>query len=305
MTHIFVIKGLGTFISNLTEMFDNYNIFEVSNTEELQDDFKEVKTGDTIIIEWGNELADIITNNIINADDIQVIIRIHSYEAFDGYIDKINWDVVDKVIFVSRYVKNLVCNKYPDLKRKSYFIPNRININNFTLKSSFNRIKIAYVGHINFKKGGILLPQAINSLHKANENFEFHILGDIQNIRLKLYFDMFKEKHKDIKIVMYDWIEQSKVNSWLEDKDMILCTSLLESQNLSVMQAMLKGIKPLIHRFVGYDYIYPEKYTWETMDELINDALFGHYNPYEYRDFVKKYMFENTDYELFIKESIK
>jgi glycosyltransferase involved in cell wall biosynthesis len=249
MIHIFVLKTLNSFIHNLTDMLEeDYNIVEISKVEEIRDSFQDIKQGDTLIIEWANELAQIITNHIQNADEIKIIIRVHSYEAFDGYVELVNWDVVDKVIFVSKFVRDFVCKKFPDLKRKSFFIPNRINVNEFTFKSSFDIKKIAYVGHINFKKGGMLLPHAMKALR---DDFEFHILGDFQDIRLKLYFDAFMEKNPDINFKLYDWIPQEEVNNWLEDKDMILCTSLLESQNLSVMQAMLKGIKPLIHHFVA------------------------------------------------------
>lgn len=306
MTHIFVVKGLDAFIHNLTDILDeDYNIIEISEAKDIRASFQDVKKGDTLIIEWANELAKLITNNLKNADEIKVVVRVHSYEAFDGYVELVNWDVVDKVVFVSKFVRDFVCEKFPDLKRKSFFIPNRINAKEFTFKSSFDIKKIAYVGHINFKKGGILLPHAIKALQN---DFEFHILGDFQNIRLKLYFDSFMKRNPNINIKIYDWIPQEEVNEWLEDKDMILCTSLLESQNLSVMQAMLKGIKPLVHNFVGAEYIYDKDFLWFDINELQGKALKNDYNPARYREFVKKYMYEGTDEEAFrtfLKEEIK
>lgn len=300
MTHIFVLKELNAFVHNLTDILDgDYNIVEIVETKDIREGFKDIKIGDTLIIEWANDLAKIITNNLKNSNEIKVIVRVHSYEAFDGYVELVNWDVVDKVIFVSRFVKDFVCEIFPDLKRKSFFIPNRIDAEKFTFKSSFDKKKIAYVGHINFKKGGILLPQAIKALHDANNEFEFHILGDFQNLRLKLYFDFFTKEHPDIIIKKYDWIPQEKVNEWLEDKDMILCTSLLESQNLSVMQSMLKGIKPLVHKFVGADYIYDKDFIWFDTNELKEKSLKDDYNPERYREFVKEYMYKGTDEKAF------
>lgn len=304
-THIFVLKHLNQFINTLLPVIQDsdYRLHQIEYTKDIENAFQDIQAKDTIVLEWGNELAETITNNIRNSDEVKIVVRVHSYEAFNGMVEKIKWDVVDKVIFVSKYVQQYVCDLIPEIKDKSYFIPNQIDVNEFSFKNKrSNEIpKVAYVGHINFKKGGILLPHAMQQLAIVNPKTEFHVLSKIQNLRLRLFMQEFIKSNKNINIKIHEWIPQEEVNNWLEDKDYILCTSLLESQNLSVMQAMLKGIKPLIHNFVGAEYIYPKEYLWSNFEELKHMFAERKYNSLEYREFVKQYMYDNNDMKEFLK----
>lgn len=81
---------------------------------------------------------------------------------------------------------------------------------------------------------------------------------------------------------------QDNLDKWLEDKNYILCTSILESQNMSVMQAMAKGIKPIIHNFVGAKGIYNNNYIWNTIDEAVEIINDKEYSSQEYRKFIKE-----------------
>jgi len=44
---------------------------------------------------------------------------------------------------------------------------------------------------------------------------------------------------------------QDDVNAWLEDKDYYISPSILETYGMSIVEAMAKGIKPVIHNFYG------------------------------------------------------
>nr|WP_225897404.1 glycosyltransferase [Clostridium botulinum] len=77
----------------------------------------------------------------------------------------------------------------------------------------------------------------------------------------------FKERKKGFNIA---YVGQKDINKWLEDKNYLICTSVLESQGLGIMEAMSKVIRPLIHNFVGAKEVYPEKYVWNSLDDIIN-----------------------------------
>ena len=95
-----------------------------------------------------------------------------------------------------------------------------------------------------------------------------------------LYFkQMIKELKLENNITFTGW--QDNLDKWLEDKNYILCTSVLESQNISVMEAMSKGIRPLIHNFVGANNIYPNRYIWNTIDECVDMLNSSYYNSSE------------------------
>ena len=165
-------------------------------------------------------------------------------------------------------------------------IPNGIKINDLDFKERTKGFNIAYVGYLNFKKGPMLLLHAFHAIYKRNANFKLFIAGRFQEPRYKLYFNQMIEKLGLQENVIFEgW--QSDINQWLEDKQYILSSSLLESQHLSTMEAMAKGIMPLIHNFVGANTIYPEEFIWSTIDDLTSMIEKGNYNSLDYRRFVE------------------
>ncbi|WDU83957.1 glycosyltransferase family 4 protein [Caloramator sp. Dgby_cultured_2] len=54
----------------------------------------------------------------------------HSYEAFTDNIKNVNWENIDKVIFVSENLKQIVTKKVNIEEDKIEVIPNGINLKN-------------------------------------------------------------------------------------------------------------------------------------------------------------------------------
>ncbi len=50
---------------------------------------------------------------------------------------------------------------------------------------------------------------------------------------------------------------------------------------------MTKGLKPLIHNFVGARGIYPDKYLWNTIPDFVRMATEDDYDPAEYIGFIE------------------
>ena len=54
------------------------------------------------------------------------------------------------------------------------------------------------------------------------------------------------------------------------------------------MEAMCKGVKPLIHNFFGSEMIFKKDYIWSSIDDLVK--MLSHnskYDSYTYRSFIK------------------
>ena len=82
------------------------------------------------------------------------------------------------------------------------------------------------------------------------------------------------------------WIDD--VPAWLKDKQYIVCTSVLESQALGIMEAMACGVKPLIHNFVGARGIYGKQHLWNSIPEFVQMARSPDYDSAAYRSFVEE-----------------
>ncbi|WDU83958.1 glycosyltransferase [Caloramator sp. Dgby_cultured_2] len=131
----------------------------------------------------------------------------------------------------------------------------------------------------------MLLLHTFKAIYDKDNRYKLYIAGEFQDERYVLYFNqMIKELGLENNVFFEGW--QNDLDKWLEDKNYILCSSLLESQNLSVMQAMAKGIKPIIHNFVGAKYIYPEYLLFNKIDDVLI-MLNLDYNSNFYREYIK------------------
>lgn len=282
----FVKSGLDNFLQDVIDgLSDEYETRKIIATEYKQID-EGMKWADICWFEWCDELV-AYGSKLDMAQDRKIVCRLHSYEAFTDYITQVNWSNVDKLICVGEFIRNLVLKKTDIDKEKTDIIPNGIDIDKYNYKERGKGFNIAYAGYINFKKGPMLLLQAFKSIYDMDSRYKLHIAGVFQEERYVLYFThMIKEMGLQGSVGYDGW--QDDLDMWFEDKNYILCTSLLESQNVSVMQAMSKGIKPLVHNFPGAGDIYPSKYLWNTAGEAA--AMIGEdsYDSKEYRQYIEE-----------------
>ncbi len=264
----FILPGLDNFIDDiiryLSQKYDTKKVI-VNHYDQIDE---EMKKADICWFEWCDPLV-AYGSKLEMAKDKKIICRLHSYESFTNYIYQVNWSNVDKVIFVAEHIKRFVLSKIFIPQDKVYVIPNGIDLSKQEYKERKKGFNIAYVGYINFKKGPMLLLHAFKKIFDTDNRYKLHIAGTFDEERYRLYFNqMIKEFGLEKNIIFYGW--QKDINKWLEDKNYLICTSVLESQGLGIMEAMSKGIRPLIHNFVGAKEVYPEKYVWSSLDDIVN-----------------------------------
>ena len=287
----FVKPGLDSFLGDvITGLSEEYETKKVIVNEYHQIDEERVGA-DICWFEWCDDLL-IYASHLPQLQDKKVICRLHSYEAFTDQPLQVNWCNVDQVIFVAEHIRQVVLKQVSTLNQEqTVVIANGIDVGKYHFAQRAPGFKIAYVGYINYKKGPMLLLHAFKAIVDQDQRYKLYIAGTFQDERDVLYYQqMIQELGLEQNVIYDGW--QDNIDQWLEDKHYILCTSLLESQNMSVMQAMAKGIKPIIHNFVGAKNIYPESYRWNTIEQASNMVINSNYNSMEYHSFI------NNNYSL-------
>lgn len=297
----FVKEGLDTFINDIIDSlsieFETKKV-TIKTNKEMNLIEKWMNWADICWFEWCDELI-LYGSKLAIAKERKIICRLHSYEAFTNYPVQVYWNNVDKLIFVAEHLQKYVIDSCKINKEKTIVIPCGVNMDKWTFQERSPGYAIAYAGYINYKKGPMLLLHAFKAIYDRDDRYKLYIAGRYQDPRYLLYFkQMTKELGLENNLFFEGW--QGDLEKWLEDKNYILCSSLLESQNMSVMQAMAKGIKPVIHNFAGANLIYPKKYLWNTIDEAVEMITEESYDSGEYSEFI------NTYYSLSIQlEKIK
>ncbi len=286
---VLCFPGLESFLKDIVAFLKTRYEVRVCYSTKGQDIESAIKWADTVWLEWANELTIKLTNHPTLLDGKHVICRLHSYEALAGFATKINWKNICDLIFVAGHIKNIALQQVPslpDIVGNIHVVPNGIDINKFSFKDRSRGRNLVYIGQVNFKKGPILLLHAFRELVQKDDKYRLFVAGDFQEARYQLYFDqMIKEMGLEDNIRFDGWVKD--INSWLEDKQYIICSSLLEGHPVGLMEAMARGLKPLIHNFVGAKGIYPEKYIWNTISDFVKMATEDNYDPAEYRRFIE------------------
>lgn len=281
----FVKQGLDSFLEDIINTLSH----QYETKKNVVTHYGQIEDGmqwaDICWFEWCDELIAYGSKSPLVSGK-KLICRLHSYEAFTDYPATVNWDAVDKLIFVGEHIRDFTINKFKINKEKTIVIPNGINVNSYKYKERSLGFNIAYVGYINYKKGPMLLLHTFKAIYDKDNRYKLFIAGEFQDERDILYYNkMLREFGLLNNVFFTGW--QTNLDEWLEDKNYILCTSILESQNISVMQAMAKGIKPIIHNFVGAENFYSKEYIFNTIEEATLKLL-SKYDSFEYRNNIDK-----------------
>lgn len=272
MKKILFVSNMPNFIVPIIEAFHKRedwtpSVFINGTKEELE---AEIKTSDVIWLEWCNEVTIAVTNELLKDKKAKVICRLHSYEAFTMMPAQVDWTKVDNLVFVNQSVLDIMKGVGIDQAIPSSvsvsIIPNAIDTSKWHLTDiSEKKAKIAYVGHINYKKDSSLL-MPISEI--VPDPYKVYSAGEFQDLRYKIMFDRYMASTKTEKLKFAG--HQKEMDRWMEDKRFTLNTSLFESFNYGIAEGMLSGAIPLVRNWFGSDNVYPSLTKWHTMGDLLS-----------------------------------
>ncbi len=285
-------KELDNFIDDIIDGLSSvYNTekFVVSEKNGVK---KAVEWCDIAWFEWCNEVA-VFGTNYCSFQGKRTLIRLHSYEAFDQFPSQIKWGKVDKLIFVSPHIKEIVKKSIPDIDSKveCEVVYNGLDLSKFDFSEKSPGKDIAMVCKINHKKNPELALQIMKSLTDRDTDYKLHIAGNITDMRYEYYINyMINTMGLEKNVVFYDWIDD--MNEWLQDKQYILSTSIHEGHAYNIMEAMAAGLKPVIHNYFGAEHTIPEYAIFNTVDEAVDLIESPTYDSKSYREYVEGFSLE-------------
>jgi len=255
-----------------------------------QDVFDLMQWSDISWFEWCTELARIGTNL---PKVCRTIIRLHRYEAHLNWPRLINWDNVDMLMTVgNEWVMRAIRHWVSDIDRRTSIVtvPNGVDLDSVDFKVRQPGKKIAFVAKLRMVKNPMLLVQCMARLLEIDPEYKLYMAGeasDRDSLLLRHYLQHITKELGISDAFIYDDF-QDDIQSWLEDKNFIVSTSVIESQGMGILEAMAAGIKPVIHNFPGAGSIFGETPLFNTPEEFCQKILDGSYDSHQYRQFVEQ-----------------
>jgi glycosyltransferase involved in cell wall biosynthesis len=175
----------------------------------------------------------------------------------------------------------------PEIADKVSIIHNGVNTDKFTFTQHNHGRRIAFVGNFNTKKNPGLAVQILYELIKTGGDYEFHWAGDMQDVRLYAYvMNLVHAMELQDRFFIHPHVD---TNEFLEDKDYFLSTSIHEGYGMAILEAMSKGIKPIIHNFYIADEFYPMQYVFNSISRAVEMIKDEPYDSLEYRQFAERH----------------
>ena len=287
---VICMAGLDNFIDPIIEgLASDYFVrkFIVTTQQEI---YNAIDWGDTVWLEWCNQVA-ITGTNYEKIEGKKVIIRLHSYEALADFPKQINWSVVNKLIFVAPHIRDILNEISPDIKDKvkSEVIFNGLDLDKIPFKEREAGFKIAWVGYINYKKNPPMALQVMKMLtsgdYNSSKRYVLHIAGEYQDLRYKIYLEyMIKEMGLQDNVVFHGWVDD--MEGFWKDKNYLLHTSIHEGHSYAINESLARGIKPIIHNFRGAKELYPDINIFNTIDEAVRVIIYEDYYSKMYRSWI-------------------
>jgi glycosyltransferase involved in cell wall biosynthesis len=272
-----IVDKVGSFSRELADHFRGKFNVEVIRTFLPQ----YMKWADVAWFDWCDE-------NVALASQVRwgcpVICTFRSYEYFTEHPRKVNWANVDHVVFVAQHVRHLSLNKFREIRyARTSVIPDGVELDRFTYREGQPGRNIAWVGYLNHKKNVPLLLEIASQMRDC----EFHVAGIFQDERLRVYWEHYVKENELSNVRLYGWVED--INAFLEDKNYILSTSLWEGTQVAVLEAMAKGVKPLVHAWIGARELYGDVGIYRNTSELREILTEGEYRSGTYREWIEEH----------------
>lgn len=282
---IICMPKMDTFIRPLAERLSNEYEIRLTLGVDENEILNEMQRADVVWLEWANDSAVVATKQLTRMfKRPKIILRLHSYEALGGYLPLITWGVVDKLVLVAPHMADVCEWMMPGITQKvdTVILPNGVDLDEHPLKERDHGENVAWVCDISHKKGPELFAQVVS----VNRDKKFHVAGGFQEPRYILYLQHIL-KEMDVNVIFYGHLDSNMMNAFWENQNYLISTSPHEGHPYNIMEAMARGIKPLIHNFYGADKLYPKHLLWNTLRELRHEAEFrSNYDSMKYREHV-------------------
>jgi glycosyltransferase involved in cell wall biosynthesis len=264
--------GQETFIEPIAQQFEQNENYQVHRyyTNKQADIIDAVKWADIIWLEWCNEIS-IYASNLYQIQKKGVILRLHSYEALSDLPKAVKWESIDYLVFVAPHIKEIVKRKIPDLEERvcTKVVPNGLDMSQITKNAELSPYDIAYVCNINHKKEPALALQIMAELVTENPDYKLHVAGAWQDERYKIYMEhMAREMGIEDNIIYYGFVQD--MDTFWQNKGIILSTSIHEGHPYNIMEGAARGLRPIVHNFMGARDLYPASWLFNTVSDAVH-----------------------------------
>lgn len=242
-----------------------------------------LEQADILICEWA--LGNSVWYSNHKKPNQRLYIRFHRQEIETEYPQKIIWDSVDKMIFVSPVIQQKAIEKFSIPPRKTAFIPNYVNTSKFSLsKSSNSEHTIGMLGSVPRLKRLDSALDILKIVRLKQPRFSLRIKGKLpedypwmlkREEEMNWYKTQFDRIESDPVLNGHVYFDEwgQNVPQWFKKINYILSVSDYEGSHQAVAEGAASGAVPTILKWDGADQIYPSDWCFDDLESVAQAIL--------------------------------
>lgn len=213
------------------------------------------------------------------------VMFLRRFELFENVLPNVMWGAVNHLICVNTWIARVVSGIFKEnaVKTPVSTIYNAADLRRWKWKERKGNNMVGMACHVHPKKN---LPLALQVMAWLPPEYELHIAGAIQDGCTAEYLNHMAKRLRR-KVYLYGHIPAEGMSLWWEQMGVCLSTSLSEGNPNNVIEAMAKGIKPVVHGWPGAEDQFPE-YIFDTAQQAAAAILDPTYDSAGYRRVVEE-----------------
>ncbi len=222
-------------------------------------------SNDLVFFEWASGLLADATRL---PKTCRVVTRLHRYELYE-WADRINWDRVDRVIFVSQATQREFNDRFPDHATKTRVIASSASMTRYHFSPRDYRGNLGILCHLTPRKRVYDLILTVAEMLQEGDDFHLHIGGgdhpSFGDYSKALRTIVEKLRLEDL-VTFYGHVEDTP--KWLGNIDVFISHSYSEGLQAAPIEAMATGCYTLVHGWQGAEELVPGDCIYYTAKEL-------------------------------------
>jgi len=208
----------------------------------------------------------------------KLVIRLHRQELETPYLEKIQWENVDRIIFISEWVKEHFLLQFPAMAGRAVLIHNAVNCTALDQeKLPGAEFDLGLLGYCPKLKAPHRAFEILSLLRRSDPRYTLFIKG-VPPQQLDWLWK--REEERRYYADLYKCIDDSShhqsvvfephgadIANWFSKIGFILSTSDYEGSHQAVAEGMASGAVPVIRDWFGANRMYPTKYIYTSQQD--------------------------------------
>lgn len=225
-----------------------------------------LQQNEVVFFEWASELLAAATRL---PKTCGIVVRLHRYEMY-RWVDKINWQVVDRLIVVTEAKKKEFLTRFPQMSGRVVVIPEAVSLERFTPFEKPFSGQIGTLCSLIPRKRVYELILAFAELHQRHPDLHLHIGGPEREIFAEYaaaLYSLVRNLDLQTAVTFYGRVEDPE--AWYRGLDIFVSNSYSEGLQVALLEAMASGIYSLSHAWEGVEELLPPELQFYTEHELV------------------------------------